>query len=144
MTAFAVCIDKAGCTDEGCVKTNCSAEASTCFAAPSPSGTPTPPGGTPAQGSIAPELQGEWASFGELWAFKPDGTFAHIIKLKGGPSWSDQGIAVTSGNTIRIISKTEPEKDFTYTVESAATTGTGTDKLVLASSSSTDGYDRIK
>ena len=145
VTAFAVCIDKAACKDEGCVETNCGAEAKACFAPPPPNGSPNPPGDTPALGSIAAELQGEWASFGELWAFTADGTFAHIIKLKGGPSWSETGIAVTSGNTIRIIIKAEPEKDFTYTVESAATTGTGADKLVLDSGGGrSDGYDRIK
>jgi hypothetical protein len=144
VTALATCLDKNACKDETCLKTNCGPEADACFSPAAADTPPPPPGGTPTQGSIAQDIQGEWASYGEFWAFTADGTFAHIIKLESGTSWSESGIAVTSGDSIRIISKSEPEKDYTYTIQSGSTTSTGTDILTLASSTSTDSFDRTK
>ncbi|MEO6419132.1 MAG: hypothetical protein ABIP39_06985, partial [Polyangiaceae bacterium] len=133
-TDLATCMDKAGCTDVECVKTQCAPEISACLD-PSSGGMPIPSGGAPATGSFPAELQGQWLTSSLLYDFKPDGTVDRVNDVTTGGCHStsnESGVGTVSGNTVSVFFTTGAFKicgsssgdpytakreDFTYKIE---------------------------
>lgn len=99
------CYEASGCgDDEACIGATCEAELVACAATSGSHGGEDLPSEVP-EGSVPPELVGQWRGFDESYLFREDGTVTRDLHINASVCGSDaleHGVAVAEGETLTI------------------------------------------